>query len=327
MSGAHVPGGPGRADGPRVVAVGGGHGLAATLRAVRGYAGAVTAVVSVADDGGSTGRLRAAGDRPAPGDLRKCLVALAGGDSPLLRAMEYRFDAGELDGHAFGNLLIAALEDSEGDLVSALDEVGRILGAVGRVLPATTHPVQLRAVVGSGAEVRGQVAVARQPDLELVTVDPPDAPVCAPALEAILAADQVVLGPGSLYTSVLAATAVPGIAEGLAATSARLVYVCNLRPPATGWRSTSRRSIGTGSDHRSWSTTRRPSASPTGRLVSNCARPCCASPAVGPTEPNGSVRCWPDWRARRIGERRRVRARMEPLRAVVSPDQHRRGVT
>jgi uncharacterized cofD-like protein len=233
MSGAHVPGGPGRADGPRVVAVGGGHGLAATLRAVRGYAGAVTAVVSVADDGGSTGRLRAAGDRPAPGDLRKCLVALAGGDSPLLRAMEYRFDAGELDGHAFGNLLIAALEDSEGDLVSALDEVGRILGAVGRVLPATTHPVQLRAVVGSGAEVRGQVAVARQPDLELVTVDPPDAPVCAPALEAILAADQVVLGPGSLYTSVLAATAVPGIAEGLAATSARLVYVCNLRPQAS----------------------------------------------------------------------------------------------
>ena len=160
-------------------------------------------------------------------------MALAGRDSPLLRAMEHRFDAGELDGHAFGNLLIAALEDSEGDLVAALDEVGRLLGTVGRVLPTTTSPVQLRAVVGSGAEIRGQVAVARQPDLELVTVDPPDAPVCPAARDAILAADQVVLGPGSLYTSVLAATAVPGIAEGLAATSAQLVYVCNLRPQAS----------------------------------------------------------------------------------------------
>jgi len=233
VSGADVTGGPGRHDGPRVVAVGGGHGLAATLRALRGYAGTITAVVSVADDGGSTGRLRAAGDRPAPGDLRKCLVALAGGDSPLLRAMEHRFDAGELDGHAFGNLLIAALEDSEGDLVAALDEAGRLLETVGRVLPTTTSPVQLRAVVGSGAEIRGQVAVARQPDLDLVTVDPPDVPVCRAALDAIMDADQVVLGPGSLYTSVLAATAVPGIAEGLAATSAQLVYVCNLRPQAS----------------------------------------------------------------------------------------------
>ncbi len=220
-------------DGPVVVAVGGGHGLAASLRAARGYAGAVTAVVSVADDGGSTGRLRAAGDRPAPGDLRKCLVALADADSPLLRAMEHRFEAGELQGHALGNLLIAALEDSEGDLVVALDEVGRLLGTVGRVLPTTTVPVQLRAVVGSGAEIRGQVAVARQPDLQLVTIDPPDAPACAAAVDAILAADQVVIGPGSLYTSVLAATAIPGIAEALSATAGQLVYVCNLRPQAS----------------------------------------------------------------------------------------------
>ncbi len=220
-------------SGPSVVAVGGGHGLAATLRAGRGYAGSVTAVVSVADDGGSTGRLRAAGDRPAPGDLRKCLVALAGEPSPLLRAMEHRFDAGELEGHAFGNLLIAALEDSEGDLVAALDEVGRLLGTVGRVLPTTTVPIQLRGVVGSGAEVRGQVAVARQPDLDVVTVEPPDAPACPPAVEAIVAADQVVLGPGSLYTSVLAAVAVPGIGDALRAAADRVVYVCNLRPQAS----------------------------------------------------------------------------------------------
>ena len=219
--------------GPSVVAIGGGHGLAASLTAARTYAGRITAVVSVADDGGSTGRLRAAGDRPAPGDLRKCLVALAPDSSPLLRAMEHRFTSGELEGHAFGNLLIAALEDSEGDLVAALDEVGRLLGTVGRVLPAATTPVELRAVVGSGAEVRGQVAVAGRSDLQSVALDPPEVQACGPAVEAIEAADQVVLGPGSLYTSVLAATAVPGIGDALRATDAQLVYVCNLRPQAS----------------------------------------------------------------------------------------------
>jgi len=219
--------------GPSVVAIGGGHGLAASLAAARTYAGRITAVVSVADDGGSTGRLRAAGDRPAPGDLRKCLVALAPESSPLLRAMEHRFTSGELEGHAFGNLLIAALEDSEGDLVAALDEVGRLLGTVGRVLPAATTPVELRAVVGSGAEVRGQVAVAGRSDLQLVALDPPEVAACEPAVEAIVAADQVVLGPGSLYTSVLAATAVPGIGDALRATDAQLVYVCNLRPQSS----------------------------------------------------------------------------------------------
>jgi hypothetical protein len=128
-------------EGPDVVAIGGGRGLSASLSAVRHYAGKVTAVVSVADDGGSTGRLREAVDRAAPGDLRKCLAALAGYDSLLLAAMEHRFDAGELEGHAFGNLLIAALEETGGDLVKALDEVGRLLGAVGRTLPCTVQPV------------------------------------------------------------------------------------------------------------------------------------------------------------------------------------------
>lgn len=217
---------------PSVVAVGGGHGLAASLRAVRRYAGELAAVVSVADDGGSTGRLRAAAPRPAPGDLRKCLVALAAEPTPLVRAMEHRFDSGELAGHAFGNLLIAALEESEGDLVVALDEIARLVGAVGRVLPSTTEPVELRAVVGSGAEVRGQVAVAGRADLELVALYPLDPPACPAAVAALAQADQIVLGPGSLYTSVLAATAVPGIRAALGASPARLVYVCNLRPQA-----------------------------------------------------------------------------------------------
>jgi uncharacterized cofD-like protein len=139
----------------KVVALGGGHGLAATLRAVRTYTSAVTAVVSVADDGGSTGRLRAADDRPAPGDLRKCLIALAAHDSPLARSMEHRFSSGELEGHAFGNLLIVAMAETDGDLVAALDEIGRLLGIVGRVLPATTDVVQLRAASTSGEEVAG----------------------------------------------------------------------------------------------------------------------------------------------------------------------------
>lgn len=213
-----------------VVAVGGGHGLATTLRAARRYADDIVAVVSVADDGGSTGRLRAATPRPAPGDLRKCLVALAASDDPIVEAMEHRFASGELAGHAFGNLLIAALEESEGDLVRALDEAGRVLGCVGRVLPSTTAPVELRATVDSGRTVRGQVAVAGRSDLRTVSIDPDDAPACAQAVDAILAADQVVLGPGSLYTSVLAATAVAGIGDAVRRSDAQVVYVCNLHP-------------------------------------------------------------------------------------------------
>lgn len=215
-------------DGPRVVAIGGGHGLAASLRAVRTYTDAITAVVSVADDGGSTGRLRAAGDRPAPGDLRKCLVALARQNSPLARSMEHRFADGELEGHAFGNLMIVAMAESGGDLVAALDEIGRLLDSVGRVLPSTTEVVQLRASLDSGEEVAGQVAVGARPDLSTVGVLPADARACPEAVDAILGAEQIVLGPGSLYTSVLAATAVPGIRDAITASPAQLVYVCNL---------------------------------------------------------------------------------------------------
>lgn len=219
-----------RPGGTRVVAVGGGHGLAASLRAVRSYAGEIHAVVTVADDGGSTGRLRAAAQRPAPGDLRKCLVALAEPGSELASAMEHRFDAGELAGHAFGNLMILALAESGGDLVGALDEVGRLVGAAGRVLPATTEVVALCARLRGDATVEGQVAIGDRADVSTVSLDPPDPRACPEAVDAILAADQVVLGPGSLYTSVLAAVAVPGIAAALGRRSGQLVYVCNLRP-------------------------------------------------------------------------------------------------
>ena len=226
--------------GPRVVALGGGTGLSSTLRAARRYAGDITAVVSVADDGGSSGRLRSAFGIPAPGDLRKCLVALADDESVWTRAFEHRFDAGELDGHAVGNLVIAGLFATTGDFQAALDEAARLLGAEGRILPATTGPVVLKGV-GADGEVEGQVALAASGRISAVSIVPPDAAPPAAAVEAIEAADQVVVGPGSLFTSILAVVAVPAIREALGSTRATKVYVANLRtqePETSGYDTT-----------------------------------------------------------------------------------------
>lgn len=217
-----------------VVALGGGHGLSASLQAIRRYATRVTAVVSVADDGGSSGRLRTVFGIPPPGDLRKCLVALADPASIWIDAFEHRFTAGELEGHALGNLMIAGLAATTGSFELALDEAGRLLGAAGRVLPATEEAVVLKAVVrsatGEGADdVEGQVAVANSGRIAGVWLVPADPRPNHAALDALASADQVVLGPGSLFTSVLAVVAVPGIRDALAATRATKVYVCNLR--------------------------------------------------------------------------------------------------
>ena len=224
----------------RVVALGGGHGLAASLRAVRRYAEDICAIVSVADDGGSSGRLRADFGMPPPGDLRKCLVALAEPGSLWTRAFEHRFGPGDLEGHAFGNLVIAGLTDATGDFPVALAEAGRLLGAVGRVVPATRDPVVLKAVVGidaNGGEgsIQGQVAVANAGRIVGVSLVPADPEPPAEALEALARADQVVIGPGSLFTSVLAVVAVPGLRDALATTPGTKVYVCNLheQPPET----------------------------------------------------------------------------------------------
>ena len=230
MSGAEPARPPAMAaGGPKVVAIGGGHGLAATLRAVRSYAGAVTAVVSVADDGGSSGRLRQAFGIPAPGDIRRCLVALGDPSSAWAGYFEHRFDAGELEGHPLGNLVIAGLASATGNFIAALEEAGRLVGCQGRVLPASPIPVVLKADAAGGA-VEGQVNVSSTGRISSVSLVPPDAPACEAAVAAITDADQVVLGPGSLFTSVLAAAVVPGIRDALAATGATRVYVCNLRP-------------------------------------------------------------------------------------------------
>ena len=215
-----------------MVAVGGGHGQAVTLRAARRYAGELTAVVSVADDGGSSGRLRRQLGIAPPGDLRKCLVALAEDGSLFAEAFEHRFDADEVAGHALGNLVLAGLTATAGDLQHALDEAGRLLGAVGRVVPATTEPVVLKADAEAG-EVEGQTAVMQAVRIRRVSLVPADPPAPDAALEALARADQVVVGPGSLFTSVLAAAAVPAIAEAIRRSPGRRVYVANLRPQAS----------------------------------------------------------------------------------------------
>ncbi len=218
------------------MALGGGHGLATTLRAARTFAGRITAVVSVADDGGSSGRLRKAFGIPAPGDLRRCFGALADDDSLLAQAFEHRFDSGELDGHPVGNLLIAGLTAASGDFVAALAETGRLLQACGDVLPATADPVELIADTEHDT-IRGQVEVDRTPDIERIRLDPPAPPTPRPVLDAIASADQIIIGPGSLHTSLLAVLAVPEINAALQRATADTVFVANLRAvrSTTGW--------------------------------------------------------------------------------------------
>ena len=215
--------------GPKVVAIGGGHGTAVTLRAVRHYSDAVTAVVSVADDGGSSGRLRELLGIPALGDLRKCLVALAPEGSVLAETMEHRYQAGELAGHAVGNLLLAGLLEVEGNLVGCVQAAADLLGAQGTVLPASVVPTHLMAK-GLDGTTHGQVAISEGGVIVELIVLPELAPAPREAVEAIRDADQIIIGPGSLYTSVLAAAVVPDIRKALATTKAQRIYVCNLRP-------------------------------------------------------------------------------------------------
>lgn len=216
----------------RVVAIGGGHGLSATLRAVLPWAAHVTAIVSTADDGGSTGRLRAAHPVPGLGDLRRCLTTLADPATPWARALERRFEAGDLAGHPTGNLVLLSLLEVLGDLQGACDELARTAHVDldhARVVPVTGHPVSLCARTTDGARVEGQVAVADTQGIDEVWIEP-SAEASPLALAAIADADLVVMGPGSLYTSVLAAAVVGDLRKALAGRSAALAYVGNLRP-------------------------------------------------------------------------------------------------
>jgi uncharacterized cofD-like protein len=225
---------------PRVVALGGGHGLAANLRALRSFCDDITAVVTVADNGGSSGRLRRELDVLPPGDLREALAALCRDDEwgrTWAKVLQHRFEsAGELHSHAVGNLLIVALWELSGH-VEGLDWVGRLLGAEGRVLPMSEVPLDIAAQVrGADPErptevstVRGQVEVATTPGLvESVELVPADPPACGEALRAIEAADWVILGPGSWYTSVLPHLLLPELRSTLSSTAARRCVTLNV---------------------------------------------------------------------------------------------------
>lgn len=215
-----------------VVALGGGHGLARTLEALLQLGHRPTAVVSVADDGGSSGRLRAESrDLVALGDMRMALATIAE-DEVHAALVSHRFTAGVLRGHALGNLmLIALLEQHDGDLVAAMDAAAVLLGARGRVLPCTTSSVHLAAEI-DGAVVTGQVAIATTAGAKSrLWLQPPDPPACAAAVAALRAADAIVMGPGSLFTSILPNLLVAGIAHAVAAAAAdgaALCYVANL---------------------------------------------------------------------------------------------------
>ncbi|MCL2595559.1 MAG: uridine diphosphate-N-acetylglucosamine-binding protein YvcK [Promicromonosporaceae bacterium] len=221
---------------PAVVALGGGHGLSATLRALRHVSDRLTAIVTVADDGGSSGRLRAELGGLPPGDLRMALAALTD-DSEWGRlwaaVLQHRFHtAGPLDNHALGNLLIAAVWELISDPVAGLDWVGKLLGARGRVLPLSTAPLVVKADVvkdGERRHVAGQVNVAlAEGRIERLWLDPANPPACAEAVTAIEEADWVVLGPGSWYTSVLVHLLVPQIRDALLDTKARRCVALNL---------------------------------------------------------------------------------------------------
>lgn len=215
-------------SGPAVVAIGGGHGLAQLLEAVQQYAGEITAVVTVADDGGSSGRLISALEIIPPGDLRRCLLALSPEPTLWRELFGYRFDEGDVAGHSLGNLILTALTDVLGDFPTALRAVSAELRSIGQVVPVALRPLTLEAEI-DGETVAGQHAISkRRGELSGLRLEPPDEPANPEALEAIVGADQIILGPGSLYTSVLPALMVPGVADAIKAASARVVYVCNL---------------------------------------------------------------------------------------------------
>lgn len=215
-------------DGPRVVAIGGGHGLSKVLTAALGYAGGIDAIVSVADDGGSSGRLAPHLDIPPPGDIRKCLLALTPDESIWRRLFRYRFEESDVAGHSLGNLILAGLADIEGSFEQALVRAEGLLGASGSVIPASPGHLSLVAESG-GVEIEGQVTISRHRGrIDEVRVTPDTAAATPRAVAAIEASDQILLGPGSLVTSTIAAMRVPGITEAINRSGAQLVYVANL---------------------------------------------------------------------------------------------------
>ena len=227
------------ARGPKVVAIGGGTGLSTLLRGLKEHTSNLTAVVAVADDGGSSGVLRDQLGIPPVGDIRRCIAALADAEPLMNELLEYRFpgsledgaadDGGGLGGHAVGNLLIAAMTAVEGgDFEEGIRQMNRVLAVRGQVLPATATPLILHAELADGTVIDGQSAIARAPSIARAWITPTDVRASEDALAAIADADLIVLGPGSLYTSLLPSLLLPEIRDAVAASPALRVFVCNV---------------------------------------------------------------------------------------------------
>jgi uncharacterized cofD-like protein len=223
------------ARGPRIVAIGGGTGLSILLRGLKEHTSNLTAIVTVADDGGSSGVLRAELGIPPVGDIRNCIAALADAEPLMSEVLQYRFpdtpgeDAQGLAGHALGNLLIAAMTAVEGgDFEDGVRQVNRILAVRGRVLPVTATPLTLHARCSDGAVVDGQSQIMRTAGIERVWLSPTEVHASEDALTAIAEAELIVLGPGSLYTSLLPSLLLPAIRDALLAADALRVFVCNV---------------------------------------------------------------------------------------------------
>lgn len=221
--------------GPRIVAIGGGTGLSTLLRGLKKRTGNLTAIVSVADDGGSSGRLRRSLGLPPPGDIRACLAALSDDEDLLSHLFQYRFREGEeLTGHSFGNLFIAALAGVMGSFEEGVLEAGRVLSIQGQVVPATASQIQLVAdktlsANGGAVRIEGESNIPVLPGkIRRVQIEPIDPQAYPPAIQAILAADMIVIGPGSLFTSIIPNLLVPDLAEAIKASRAFKVFVCNI---------------------------------------------------------------------------------------------------
>jgi uncharacterized cofD-like protein len=215
----------------KIVTIGGGTGLSTLLRGLKHQDVGITAIVTVSDDGGSTGRIRREFDIPAPGDIRSCIVALADAESTVGKLFQYRFDreGSELAGHSFGNLFITALAQVTGSFEQAVIESARVLAVRGRVLPSTLENVELCAELVDGRVVCGESTIFRdKAPIKRIYLTPEDPNPYEPALAAILSADLVVLGPGSLYTSVLPNLLVDGIIQAIRWSRGTPVYVCNV---------------------------------------------------------------------------------------------------
>ena len=221
---------------PKIVAMGGGTGLSTMLRGLKDHTSSLTAVVTVGDDGGSSGRLRSDFDIIPPGDIRNCLVALSDAGPTMEALFQYRFgqESGTLQGHSFGNLLLTALSQITGDFRQAVREATRILNVSGRVLPATDRKFALVATHPDGSRTTGEAQItsarsdrSRKPIARL-ELKPTPAPVDAEICQALAEADLIVLGPGSLYTSVIPNCLVPGMTDAMKAARAPIVYVCNV---------------------------------------------------------------------------------------------------